>query len=124
MTYEYLCTACGHQWEAEQSISAKPLTACPKCKKQKAQRQISGGTGFVLKGSGWYADLYSSAKPDSKKSEESPAEASSGESSKDEGSKADGKKTDGGEAAKGGKTTGDQKGSSKDAKKKGRTRTA
>src|SRR4051812_4791341 len=60
MTYEYLCTACGHAWEAEQSISAAPLTNCPHCHTENAKRQISGGAGFILKGGGWYSDLYSS----------------------------------------------------------------
>lgn len=67
MTYEYLCGGCGHEWEAEQPISAKPLKRCPKCGKNQAKRQISGGTGFVLKGGGWYADLYGS--PSAKKAE-------------------------------------------------------
>jgi putative FmdB family regulatory protein len=61
MTYEYLCTACGHVWEAEQSISAAPLKICPNCQKDTAKRQVSGGAGFILKGGGWYADLYGSA---------------------------------------------------------------
>ena len=65
MTYEYLCTACGHEWEASQPITAEPLKDCPKCKKAAARRQVSGGTGFVLKGGGWYADLYSSSKASS-----------------------------------------------------------
>lgn len=63
MTYEYVCTACGHEWEASQSIKDAPLKECPSCHTESAKRQVSGGTGFVLKGSGWYADLYSSAKP-------------------------------------------------------------
>ena len=61
MTYEYACTACGHAWEAEQSISAAPLSQCPNCHHATAKRQISGGAGFILKGGGWYADLYSSS---------------------------------------------------------------
>lgn len=61
MTYEYACTACGHAWEAEQSISAAPLSQCPSCHQATAKRQVSGGAGFILKGGGWYADLYSSS---------------------------------------------------------------
>jgi len=61
MTYEYLCTACGHAWEAEQKMSEKPLTQCPHCHTDNAKRQVSGGAGFILKGGGWYADLYGSA---------------------------------------------------------------
>jgi putative FmdB family regulatory protein len=60
MTYEYVCTACSHQWEAEQSISEPPLTTCPVCHAESAKRQVSGGQGFILKGGGWYADGYGS----------------------------------------------------------------
>lgn len=61
-TYEYACAACGHEWEVSQSMKDDPLKKCPACKKMKAQRQISGGGGFILKGGGWYSDLYASAK--------------------------------------------------------------
>ena len=74
MTYEYLCSACAHVWEAEQSISEAPLKACPSCKKDAAKRQVSGGAGFILKGGGWYADLYGSAP---KKSADGAGDASS-----------------------------------------------
>lgn len=62
MTYEYVCTSCGHAWEAEQSISAAPLKVCPNCGQEHAKRQASGGAGFILKGGGWYADGYGSSK--------------------------------------------------------------
>lgn len=58
-TYEYACTGCGNQWEEIQKISESPLDTCPKCAQKTAKRQISGGN-FILKGGGWYADLYSS----------------------------------------------------------------
>ncbi len=64
-TYEYACTNCGNQWEEVQKISEAPLTACPKCSQSTAKRQISGGN-FILKGGGWYSDLYSSPKPAAK----------------------------------------------------------
>ncbi|MFO0591213.1 MAG: zinc ribbon domain-containing protein [Polyangiaceae bacterium] len=60
-TYEYACTSCGNGWEAEQSIKDSPLTECPACHQQTAKRQISRGTGFILKGGGWYSDLYASS---------------------------------------------------------------
>ncbi|MFO0760876.1 MAG: zinc ribbon domain-containing protein [Byssovorax sp.] len=60
-TYEYACTSCGHEWEFEQSIKDSPLTECPACKQGTAKRQISRGTGFILKGGGWYSDLYASS---------------------------------------------------------------
>ncbi|HEX2732227.1 MAG TPA: zinc ribbon domain-containing protein [Polyangiaceae bacterium] len=80
MTYEYICTGCGHQWEADQSIKDAPLKTCPNCNEQTAKRQVSGGTGFVLKGGGWYADLYGSSKPSSKAETASSSDSSDGAS--------------------------------------------
>ncbi len=61
-TYEYLCNGCGHEFEREQRITDDPVKTCPECRKRKVKRLISR-TSFVLKGSGWYSDLYSSQKP-------------------------------------------------------------
>jgi putative FmdB family regulatory protein len=95
MTYEYVCAACEHQWEAEQPISAAPLTACPSCHEEAARRQISGGAGFILKGGGWYADGYGkpSAKSDSVASKETNKSDSKSDSSKSD-SKSDSSKSD------------------------------
>jgi putative FmdB family regulatory protein len=60
-TYEYACGACGSAWETEQRITEAPLKKCPKCGKNSAKRQISGGGAFILKGGGWYADGYASS---------------------------------------------------------------
>jgi putative FmdB family regulatory protein len=60
--YEYLCKACGHEFEREQRISDKPVKKCPSCGALQAKRLISR-TSFVLKGGGWYGDLYSSTPP-------------------------------------------------------------
>jgi putative FmdB family regulatory protein len=80
MTYEYACSSCNHEWELEQSIKENPITECPKCHQPTAKRQISRGTGFILKGSGWYADLYSSPsnKPAEKKDGDKKPEGGSG----------------------------------------------
>ena len=72
--YEYACEKCNHEFEAEQRISDDPIRTCPKCRARKVKRLISR-TSFVLKGSGWYSDLYSS--PGAKKD----GEAKPGESS-------------------------------------------
>jgi len=85
MTYEYLCTACGHAWEAEQSISAAPLTTCPHCHAESAKRQVSGGAGFILKGGGWYSDLYASSSG-SKKSGDGESKASDSTTKKESSS--------------------------------------
>ena len=68
-TYEYGCSTCGSEWEAVQRITDAPLEVCAKCGKASAHRLISAGTGFILKGGGWYSDLYSSAKPSSNKAD-------------------------------------------------------
>lgn len=83
-TYEYLCSNCKNQWEEVQKISEPAITVCPKCSKATAHRQISGGN-FILKGGGWYADLYSSSKPAKKdegsgSSESKTTESTGGES--------------------------------------------
>jgi len=72
-TYEYECRACGHAFEREQRIHEEPIRTCPRCKKDEARRLISR-TSFVLKGSGWYSDLYSS-KPASKSDGDSGSDA-------------------------------------------------
>ena len=59
--YEYACDKCDHEFEVEQRISDDPVKTCPKCRSRKVKRLISR-TSFVLKGSGWYSDLYSSKK--------------------------------------------------------------
>ena len=59
-TYEYACDACGHEFETFQGITEKPFRSCPKCGKRKVQRQISGGAGFLFKGSGFYITDYRS----------------------------------------------------------------
>ena len=77
-TYEYVCSSCHHEWEAVQSMRDEALKKCPKCRRATAKRQISLGGGFILKGGGWYADLYSSSKK--------PGSSSSGSGSSGSGS--------------------------------------
>jgi hypothetical protein len=55
--------------------------------KSEAHRLISGGTNFILKGGGWYSDLYSrpkSSTAESTKSAPSDAASSSAATSKTE----------------------------------------
>lgn len=51
-TYQYACTACGHQLEAVQSFADDPLTQCPACAGR--LRKLFGSVGVVFKGSGFY----------------------------------------------------------------------
>jgi len=57
--YEYACEKCDSEFEVEQRITDDPIKSCPRCKSRKVKRLISR-TSFVLKGGGWYSDLYSS----------------------------------------------------------------
>ena len=51
-TYQYACTACGHQLEAVQSFTDDALTECPQC--QGRLRKQFSAVGVVFKGSGFY----------------------------------------------------------------------
>ena len=57
-TYDYQCDACGHTFEEWQSFKDDELTKCPKCKKKKLRRLISGGAALIFKGSGFYETDY------------------------------------------------------------------
>ena len=94
MTYEYVCEACGHQWEAEQSIKDSPLKTCVSCGASKAKRLVSGGTGFLLKGGGWYADLYSSSGAGAAKATEEKAGGKSAKAESADGKAAGDSKSD------------------------------
>lgn len=95
MTYEYVCEACGHQWEAQQSIKDSPLKKCVSCGVDRAKRLVSGGTGFLLKGGGWYADLYGSPGSGAGKSDDKSSKATP--STKPESSKAESGASSGGD---------------------------
>ena len=58
-TYDYLCENCGYRFEEFQSMTAEPLTFCPKCH-GKIRRLMSAGNGFLFKGSGFYITDYRS----------------------------------------------------------------
>ncbi|WP_245730406.1 FmdB family zinc ribbon protein [Micromonospora pallida] len=62
-TYQYACTACGHQLEAVQSFSDEPLTECPACAGR--LRKLFNSVGIVFKGSGFYRTDSRSAGSDS-----------------------------------------------------------
>ncbi|MCE9618286.1 MAG: hypothetical protein K8R92_00045 [Planctomycetes bacterium] len=82
-TYEYICDACGKEYEKFQSITSKPDRVCPKCKARKVRRKIGIGSAVIFKGSGFYETDYRSegytkaAEADRKSSETPKADASS-----------------------------------------------
>lgn len=79
-TYEYICRACGHEFEEFHSIKADPISICPKCRKKKVERRIGTGGAVIFKGGGFYetdyrSDSYKSGAEADKKSAESKPEA-------------------------------------------------
>ncbi len=72
-TYQYRCPACGNEFEKFQRISDEPLKNCPECGAN-PERIITGGAGFLLKGTGFYTTDYRSEsyKKEAKKEEAVP----------------------------------------------------
>ena len=67
-TYEYVCTKCGHEMEAFQSMKDEPLKLCPTCNRRALKRKVGGGAGLIFKGTGFYITDYkkkSGSKSDS-----------------------------------------------------------
>ena len=62
-TYQYECSACGHDFEAFQSMMEKKLKKCPECGKLKLHRLIGRGSGIIFKGSGFYETDYKRKEP-------------------------------------------------------------
>lgn len=52
-TYVYKCEGCDHRFEQRQKMTDDALVECPECKEPKLKKVITG-TGFILKGDGWY----------------------------------------------------------------------
>ena len=66
-TYDYICNDCEKMYEYFQSMSDAPIRECPECKKNSLRRVISGGTGLIFKGSGYYLTDYKNKKTQSSK---------------------------------------------------------
>jgi putative FmdB family regulatory protein len=81
--YDYVCTACGGDFEFFQSMNDDPLTQCPTCEESSLKRKIGTGAGIIFKGTGFYETDYKKPKKDSSASE--PKKDAS-ESSKKDGS--------------------------------------
>jgi putative FmdB family regulatory protein len=62
--YEYKCVS-DHEFTIKQSIKDEPIKRCPKCQRQ-CKRLISA-TSFLLQGSGWAKDGYSTSGEKKKK---------------------------------------------------------
>ncbi len=60
--YEYECSQCHQTSDALQKVNDPAPETCPRCGAQHTLSRLLSRTSFVLKGGGWYADLYSSSK--------------------------------------------------------------
>ena len=81
-TYDYLCKECGYKFEYFQTMSSpalKTISNCKNCKQQhcNVERIISGGSGLIFKGSGFYLTDYKNKKSESKKSNSEKSETKS-----------------------------------------------
>ncbi|HSI36307.1 MAG: FmdB family zinc ribbon protein [Phycisphaerae bacterium] len=95
-TYDYKCSACGHEFELFQSMKAAPVKKCPNCGKAKAKRLIGTGAGLLFKGSGFYitdyrSDSYNKSASADTSSSSSSAESKGGESKGGESKSGDAK---------------------------------
>ena len=59
-TYEYICNECGERFDNFQTMSSRPLAKRPNCEEKNCNvtRVISGGSGLIFKGSGFYLTDY------------------------------------------------------------------
>ncbi|RUM41276.1 MAG: zinc ribbon domain-containing protein [Desulfocapsa sp.] len=73
--YEYECPVCEVVHEVQQRMADDPLQNCPDC--GGPVKKIMSKSSFQLKGGGWYADGYSSAKPEKAVKKEDSKKSSS-----------------------------------------------
>lgn len=98
-TYVYRCPDCRHQFEHFEKMSSRTKTRkCPACG-ARAERQISGGAGFLFKGEGFYITDYRSAEYRSKEK---------AETGKADGGATDGAKADAGSPSPGPESVADK----------------
>ena len=71
-TYDYICNECGERFENFQTMSSRPLTKRPDCEEKHCNvtRVISGGSGLIFKGSGFYLTDYKDQPKTDKKEKE------------------------------------------------------
>jgi putative FmdB family regulatory protein len=76
-TYDYICDACKHEFEAFESIKADPQSVCPECSETKLRRKIGAGAAILFKGSGFYQTDYRSESYKKRAEADKPSDSSS-----------------------------------------------
>ena len=101
-TYNYYCSDCDTHFSYFQKMSESPISSCENCG-GKVKRLITGGTGLIFKGSGFYLTDYKNSqkstddnsKSNQKKNENSqPVEKEKNKETSDDSIKKKEKKTD------------------------------
>ena len=93
-TYDYVCEECGDRFEHFQTMSSPVLTQKPGCEKENClvKRMVSGGSGLIFKGSGFYlTDYKNKGKTDTAAKESTEKSETKKESSKTPSEKKTGK---------------------------------
>ncbi|MEI6217048.1 MAG: FmdB family zinc ribbon protein [Actinomycetes bacterium] len=70
-TYQYACTACGHEFELFQAFSEDAISICPLC--QGEVRKVYSNVGVVFKGSGFYKNDSRTSTTSTEKKSPAPA---------------------------------------------------
>ena len=60
-TYNYYCSDCDTHFSYFQKMSESPISSCENCGGE-VKRLITGGTGLIFKGSGFYLTDYKKGK--------------------------------------------------------------
>ena len=60
-TYNYYCSDCDAHFSYFQKMSESPITSCESCGGE-VKRLITGGTGLIFKGSGFYLTDYKNSQ--------------------------------------------------------------
>ncbi len=101
-TYNYYCSDCDTHFSYFQKMSESPISSCENCGGE-VKRLITGGTGLIFKGSGFYLTDYKkgqkttgdNSKSNQRKNENSePVEKEKNKSTADDSKKKEEKKTD------------------------------
>ncbi|NQT61357.1 MAG: hypothetical protein HQ556_00225 [Candidatus Marinimicrobia bacterium] len=86
-TYEYECLSCGNHFDAFQKMSDSHLDKCVSCKGS-VRRIVSGGSGLIFKGSGFYITDYAKGKAKKTKTAAPQKESTPSKSSESKTTKA------------------------------------
>ena len=57
-TYNYKCKSCEVKFSIFQRMNENKINNCPECDEGKVERLITGGTGMIFKGDGFYLTDY------------------------------------------------------------------